>query len=46
MFGFNLVTHFIFFSFRTILSLLCIKKDPSKDLIEETPLSLKFVISI
>ena len=34
MFGFNLVTNFIFFLFRTILSLFCSKKDPSKDLIE------------
>ena len=41
LFGFNLVTHFNFFLSITILSLLCNKKDPSKDLTEVRFLSLK-----
>ena len=46
LFGFNLVTHFSIFLLITILSLVCIKKDPSKDLIEVRFLSLKLEISI
>ena len=44
--GFNLVTHFNFFLSITILFLFCTKKDPSKDLTEERPLSLRLEISI
>ena len=45
-FGFNLVTHFNFFLSIITLFLLCIRKDPSKNLIEVGFVGLNLEISI